>query len=116
MLTRPVTFTGGHLFVNAVGTLRAEVCTEQGVPIPGFTAADCLETTGDHTKAGVRWRENANLESLVGQPVRFRFYLQNGDLYAFWVSREASGASTGYVAAGGPKFTSSLDLPSQTAV
>jgi hypothetical protein len=107
-----VTFTGGHLFVNAVGTLRAEVCTEQGVPIPGFTVADCLETTGDRTKAGVHWRGNANLESLVGQPVRFRFYLQNGDLYAFWVSREATGASTGYVAAGGPGFTSSRDLPS----
>ena len=112
VLTRPVTFTGGHLFVNAVGTLRAEVCTEQGVPIPGFTVADCLETTGDRTKAGVHWRGNANLESLVGQPVRFRFYLQNGDLYAFWVSREATGASTGYVAAGGPGFTSSRDLPS----
>jgi len=107
-----VTFTGEHLFVNTVGTLRVEVCTEQGVPIPGFTAADCLETIGDHTKAGVRWRGNANLESLAGQPVRFRFYLQNGDLYAFWVSREATGASTGYVAAGGPRCTSSRDLPS----
>jgi hypothetical protein len=106
-----VTFTGGHLFVNATGTLRAEVCTEQGVPIPGFTVVDCLETTGDHTKVGVRWRGNANLAGLAGQPVRFRFYLQHGDLYAFWVSHEATGASTGYVAAGGPGFSSSQDLP-----
>jgi hypothetical protein len=98
--------------VNAAGTLRAEVCTEKGVPIPGFTAADCLETTGDHTKVGVRWRGDANLARLAGQPVRFRFYLQNGDLYAFWVSREATGASAGYIAAGGPGFTSCRDLPS----
>jgi hypothetical protein len=112
VLTRPVTFTGGHLFVNATGTLRAEVCTEQGVPIPGFTAVDCLENTGDHTKVGVRWRGDANLARLAGQPVRFRFYLQHGDLYAFWVSHEATGASTGYVAAGGPGFSSSQDLPS----
>ena len=59
----------------------------------------------------MHWRGNANLESLVGQPVRFRFYLQNGDLYAFWVSREATGASNGYVAAGGTGFTTSQDRP-----
>jgi hypothetical protein len=34
--------------------------------------------------------------------VRFRFTLTNGKLYAFWVSPETTGASHGYVAAGGP--------------
>jgi hypothetical protein len=41
--------------------------------------------------------------------VRFRFRLRNGKLYAFWVSPEVSGASHGYVAAGGPGFTSLTD-------
>ena len=41
--------------------------------------------------------------------VRFRFHLRNGELYAFWVSPEASGASHGYVAAGGPGFTGMTD-------
>jgi hypothetical protein len=109
VLTRPVTFTGEHLFVNVAGTLRVEVCTQKGLPIPGFTAADCLETTGDQTKAGVRWRENASLAPLAGQPVRFRFYLQHGDLYAFWVASGPAGASAGYVAAGGPAFTTYQD-------
>jgi hypothetical protein len=37
------------------------------------------------------------------------FHLQNGKLYAFWVSPDASGASRGYVAAGGPGFTGPTD-------
>jgi hypothetical protein len=42
------------------------------------------------------------LASLAGKPVRFRFHLTNGRLYAFWVSRDESGRSDGYLAAGGP--------------
>jgi len=41
--------------------------------------------------------------------VRFRFHLRNGALYAFWVSPDKSGASRGYVAAGGPGFTGPTD-------
>ncbi len=44
-----------------------------------------------------------------GKPVRFRFHLTSGRLYAFWVSPETSGASQGYVAAGGPGFTGATD-------
>jgi hypothetical protein len=109
VLTRPVTFTGEHLFVNVAGMLRVEVCTEQGIPIPGFTAADCPPLTGNQTKMGVRWQANASLARLAGQPVRFRFYLQHGDLYSFWVSRATTGTSAGYVAAGGPGFTTYRD-------
>jgi len=41
--------------------------------------------------------------------VRLRFHLRSGRLYAFWVSPDASGASGGYVAAGGPGFTGPTD-------
>lgn len=41
--------------------------------------------------------------------VRFRFHLTNGDLYAFWVSPDASGASYGFMAAGGPGFLQGID-------
>jgi len=41
--------------------------------------------------------------------VRFRFHLRLGALYSFWVSPDASGASHGYVAAGGPGFTGPTD-------
>ncbi len=47
--------------------------------------------------------------ALAGTTVRFRFHLQKGKLYAFWVSPDASGASRGYVAAGGSGFTGPTD-------
>lgn len=46
---------------------------------------------------------------LAGTPVRFRFNLRSEKLYAFWVSPEESGASHGYVAAGGPGFTGPIE-------
>ena len=35
--------------------------------------------------------------------------LRNGALYSFWTTPDASGASHGYVAAGGPGFTGPTD-------
>jgi hypothetical protein len=43
--------------------------------------------------------------------VRFRFTLTRSDLFAFWVSRNERGSSSGYVAAGGPGFSGSIDTP-----
>jgi len=57
----------------------------------------------------VRWAGIEDLSSLANQPVRFRFHLKNGKLYAFWVSPGGSGTSNGYVDAGGPGFSSSRD-------
>ena len=56
-----------------------------------------------------------DLSALAGKPVRFRFHLRNGSLYSFWVSPETSGASHGYVAAGGPGFTGPADTVGQAA-
>ena len=60
------------------------------------------------SRAAVAWK-GADLAKLPGQAVRFRFYLRRGDIYAFWVSPEESGASHGYVAAGGPGLTGLTD-------
>jgi hypothetical protein len=57
----------------------------------------------------MKWKSRNDLGSLVGKPVKFRFYLKNGRLYSFWVSGETSGASHGYVAAGGPGLTGPTD-------
>jgi len=47
--------------------------------------------------------------SEAGRPVRFRFQLTNGSLYSFWISPNTSGASGGYIGAGGPGFTGSTE-------
>ena len=112
LTTRPVRFTGKHLFVNVAdlkGELRVETLNQAGQVIARFTAENCLPVTTDKTLEPVRWRGVDDLSSLAGQSVRFRFHLKNGKLYAFWVSPENSGASHGYVAAGGPGFSSNRD-------
>ena len=55
------------------------------------------------------WHGGKDLSELAGQPVRFRFRLTDGSLYAFWVSLEKSGESHGYVGSGGPGFTGPTD-------
>lgn len=111
LLTRPVRFSGRRLFVNANtagSTLRAEVIGADGKPIAGFSAADCLPFLGNRTCVEIRWSA-ADLGTLRGQPVRFRFVGDRGDLYAFWVTDSVRGASGGYVGAGGPGFNGPTD-------
>jgi hypothetical protein len=112
LTTRPVRFGGRHLFVNAdthAGELRVEILDEGGKVILPFTRANCTPVRTDQTLHAVQWKPARDLSALVGKPVKFRFHLRNGRLYAFWVSPSQTGASHGYVAAGGPGFTSPAD-------
>jgi hypothetical protein len=112
LTTRPVRFRGAHLFVNVdapAGELRVEVLDREGRVLAPFTRANCAPVRADSTRQAVRWKGARDLSALAGQPVRFRFTLRNGKLYAFWVSPAASGASHGYVAAGGPGLTGPTD-------
>ncbi len=112
LTTRPVRFTGKHLFVNVdadEGELRAEVIDADGKPIEPFTLANCKPLRTDGTLEQIVWDGGDDLSALKGKPVRFRFQLNNSSLYAFWVSRDESGRSDGYVAGGGPGFTGPTD-------
>jgi hypothetical protein len=112
LTTRPVTFRGKYLFVNAdakAGELRVEVLDKDGRVIKPFTRSKCTPIRADKTLQPVKWGRHADLSALAGQPVQFRFHLRGGRLYSFWVSPEPSGASHGYVAAGGPGFTGPTD-------
>jgi hypothetical protein len=114
LTTRPVSFKGKHLFVNAAlpkGELRAEVQNEEGKVIAPFSAENCVAFQGDQTKQRLTWKGTEDLSTLSGKKVRFKFTLSNGALYAFWVSPDEGGASYGYVAAGGPEFKGPKDEP-----
>ncbi|PYV18696.1 MAG: glycosyl hydrolase family 32, partial [Acidobacteria bacterium] len=118
LVTRPVTFSGKHLFVNVhapSGELRVDVFTRGGQPIAPFSRENSIPVRGDTTSAEVRWNGAEDLSALAGQPVRFRFHLTAGSLYSFWVSPDKSGASHGYVAAGGPGFTGPTDTVGRPA-
>jgi len=112
LVTRPVTFTGQHLFVNADlegGELRVEVLDRAGRVIEPLSQDTCLPVRGNGTHMAVRWNRDVTLARVARQPVRFRFSMTRGRLYAFWVSRWPSGESGGFVAAGGPGFTGLTD-------
>ena len=109
--TRPVRFSGGHLFVNADargGEIRVEVLDEGGRVLQPFSAANCGAVRDDGTRLPVTWARGS-LASVAGASVRFRFVVRGARLYAFWVSPTLDGASRGYLAAGGPGLTRPID-------
>jgi hypothetical protein len=112
LTTRPLRFHGKHLFVNADvdgGELRVEVLDADGKVAPPFSRESCTPIRADDTLQAVEWKGTGDLAAVAGKPVRFRFTLRNGRLYSFWVSPERSGASHGYVAAGGPGLAGPTD-------
>ncbi len=116
LTTRPLRSNGGHLFANVDlsgkegSELRAEMLdAETGEVIDGFSANDCRPIIADSTRAVLSWKIGTDLAILKNRPLRIRFHLRGGSLYAFWVSSDVSGASQGYVAGGGIGFTGSRD-------
>ena len=112
LTTRPVQFSGRYLFVNvdaADGELRVELLDRDGRVMAPFSADACVPLRQDSTKARVMWSRGGDLASVAGEVVRFRFHLQRGRLYAFWLSPSTDGRSRGYVAAGGPGFRGTVD-------
>ena len=101
LTTRPVKFSGKHLFANFIGELHVELLDEAG-KVVGASAT----VSGDSTKRKI---ELPGLEGAAGKPVRFRFHLEEGSLYAFWVSADPAGASGGYLGAGGPGYAGVRD-------
>lgn len=107
LTTRRVVFSGHHLFVNCQvpdGELRVELLDDQD-----RVRAMSVPVAGDSTRQRVEWQDHQVLSTFSGRPVRFRFRLTRGSLYSFWVTDQESGASHGYVGAGGPEFTGVRD-------
>lgn len=112
LTTRPLTFSGKYLFVNVdapKGTLSAEVVDMHGKVVEPFRFENCIPVQGDSTISQIHWKGGDDLTELANRAVRFRFRLEHGKFYSFWVSRDETGRSDGYVAGGGPGFTSDID-------
>lgn len=110
LTTRPLVFTGSHLFVNAdvpQGTLRVDLLDEASQVVATSTPFH-----GNQTKQRIEWDRKMDLAKHAGKPMRLRFHLSDGRLYAFWITSDPGGASHGYLGAGGPGFPGVRDLPS----
>ena len=111
--TRPLSWQGQFLFVNADagrGAIRAEVLDEAGRVMPGYDAASCIPFVGDRTKGMIAWRNHPCLPPPDGRPKRLRFHVEAASLYAFWVSRKATGESDGFLAAGSKDYAFHRDV------
>lgn len=115
LVTEKITFDGKFLFVNAdiKGKLSVEVLDANGNPIEGFTRKECQSISkSDKTKMQITWKNHSDVSALIGKPLQLKFYVENGDLYAFWFSPWESGESRGYTGGGGPGLsTSGVDVP-----
>ena len=111
LVTRPLKFRGGHLFLNAEasGEIRVEILDAAGKVIAPYAAAQCEPVRGDATKHRVRWKTAPTIDELSGQTVRFRFVLTRSRLYSFWIADAETGRSRGYLAAGGPDYPKGVD-------
>ncbi|MFY1691215.1 hypothetical protein [Plantactinospora sp. WMMB782] len=86
--TRTLSPAGAALAVNvapAGGALRVEVLDAAGVPVPGHTLADSTPITANSLAARVSWGTTSTLPTGIG-PLRLRFHLSAGDLYAYTIS------------------------------
>lgn len=117
LTTEKLMFDGKYLFVNAdvkskKGALCVELLDEDDKPIPGFTKKDCVVMKKQNsTKQMITWKNKKELSELAGRNIRIKFYLTDGDLYAFWVSPWESGESRGYTSGGGPGLNpSGMDI------
>ena len=63
------------------GSVRVQLLTPGGEPVPGFTKTDCEMIRGDVLAAPVRWARP--LSVLADRPVRLEFFLENARLFAF---------------------------------
>ncbi|AQQ70226.1 hypothetical protein SMSP2_00569 [Limihaloglobus sulfuriphilus] len=112
LTTRKVEFSGNYLFVNVDtrnGKIRAEIQDVDGSPIEPFTLENSIPFTGDSTIEMLNWSDGSDLSELAGTPVRLHFELTNGSIYSFWISKDSTGRSDGYVAGGGAGFTGATD-------
>ncbi|MEF8900098.1 MAG: LamG-like jellyroll fold domain-containing protein [Halovenus sp.] len=88
--TEVVQFEDDQLHVNADlenaagknGRLDVEVLDADGNVIDGFERENCVTIRGDEVDRKVNWLGPTNLGSLTGEEIRFRLYLEDGDVYS----------------------------------
>jgi hypothetical protein len=86
IITQPVILPRGDLWLNAGvkwGKIGVEILDEKEVPIPEVPPSHPVSADGVCLK--VEWPDGYSSEQLLGQPVRFRFTLENGHLYSWLV-------------------------------
>lgn len=89
--TRPLTFTGSRLEINAdvrpKGWVRFELQDAQGKALAGHALEDCVPLQGDNLRHVVTWKGGADLAALAVKTVKLRCVAKDASLYAFQFAR-----------------------------
>jgi len=89
LITRPMTFKGKHLFVNAEvgegGWVKAAILTRDSDSMESYTLADSVAATEDATKSRMTWKSKQQVATSSDDHLRFVFQLKNAKLYSFQV-------------------------------
>ncbi|MDO5553962.1 MAG: hypothetical protein Q4G68_09375 [Planctomycetia bacterium] len=86
LITKPLTFTGSDLVINAqtsaAGNIQIELQDAQGNPIPGYELTNSPNLTGNWIAKKIVWNNEKQAKDLIGQPVKIRFVMKDADLYS----------------------------------
>lgn len=122
LVTRPVQFSGTHLFVNGDNVNKIKVAildavTATALPQLGIDDyAGVVGSTTSGTLLELRWAGGPNaLNHAVNKSVRVQFSFQDdsAQLFSFWFAPSTCGASSGWLGAGGIGYNSSRDTMGQ---
>lgn len=83
LTSKPMTIDGNSLYVNvkSSGYVKFQLTDEKGVPLKGFTFADCLAVSGDKLDYKVSFKGGA-LSALKGKVIKVEIKMSNTKLYA----------------------------------
>ncbi len=88
LVTKPLRFAGKRLLLNystsAFGSIRVEVLSAEGKPLPGYQLQVAPELFGDAVDEPYPlYQGKRDFAPLAGKAVRLRFVLVDADLYSF---------------------------------
>lgn len=90
LLTAAFSPCGSQFHVNARvsprGSLALEILHDDGRPVKGFSAADCLPIRGDSTAHPVAWKGKAGIALPAGRRIRLRVRSRRASLYSIFVT------------------------------
>lgn len=85
-VTKAMRVSGESLYLNfvtsAAGSIKVEILDLTGMPISGYRLGDAIPVIGNEIERAVEWKQHSNLRSLAGKAIRFRFVMDDADLYA----------------------------------
>ncbi len=88
LTTAPFVLPNVQLMINAVttagGSIRAELLDADGEIIAGYELSASSSFGGDSLGAQLHWSNKVILESLIGETVCLKLYVEDASLYSFW--------------------------------